>query len=97
MIDPVGDIYKCWVALSNSKYRLGNVSDVSKINEFLNARFLCASDYVFDKTCRECVFFPMCEGGCPLARLEANLKDDNDICFTQKRENLREMILSYIE
>lgn len=96
LIDPVGDMYKCWISMQNKKYKIGNVAINSSFNSIMNARYLCGSDYIFSSKCRECDVMPICEGGCPMVRyFNKYEKHGEDMCITFKRESLRLLELYY--
>lgn len=96
LIDPVGDLYKCWISMQNKKYKIGNVSTKASFDSVMNARYLCGSDYIFSKKCRECSVMPICEGGCPMVRyFNKYEKKGKDMCITFKKESLRLLELYY--
>lgn len=96
LIDPIGDLYKCWISMQNKNYRIGNVSTKSTFNSVMNSRYLCGSDYIFSSKCRECSVLPICEGGCPMVRyFNKYEKKKDDICITFKKESLRLLEIYY--
>ncbi len=96
LIDPIGDMYKCWISMQNKKYKIGNVSNGAAFDSVMNARYLCGSDYIFSSKCRECDVLPICEGGCPMVRyFNKYEKWGEDICITFKRQSLRLLELYY--
>lgn len=76
IIDPKGDLYKCWNDIGKKDYCIGNVSDGVKNNNLI-AKYVIGSDKYSDKTCIECKLFPICDGGCNKQRI------DNKECGTQ--------------
>lgn len=96
LIDPVGDMYKCWISMQNKKYKIGNVAKGAAFNSIMNSRYLCGSDYIFSSKCRKCDVMPICEGGCPMVRyFNKYEKRGEDMCITFKRESLRLLELFY--
>lgn len=96
LIDPIGDLYKCWISMQNKNYRIGNVSTKSTFNSVMNSRYLYGSDYIFSSKCRECSVLPICEGGCPMVRyFNKYEKKKDDICITFKKESLRLLEIYY--
>ncbi len=96
LIDPIGDIYKCWISMQNKKYCIGNVASNASFDAIKNSRYLCGSDYIFSQKCRECNVLPICEGGCPMVRyFNKYEKRGGDICITFKRESLRLLEMFY--
>lgn len=70
VIDPKGDIYKCWTDMGIKKYSIGNLYD-NKNN--IGTRFETLSTYLLydptvDNECNECKVLPVCMGGCPRRR-----------------------------
>lgn len=96
LIDPVGDMYKCWISMQNKKYKIGNVAANASFDSVMNSRYLCGSDYIFSEKCRKCDVLPICEGGCPMVRyFNKYEKKGDDICITFKKESLRLLELYY--
>lgn len=87
MIDPHGDLYKCWSDIGIIERRVsvldGNDADVN--STLLNDYMLY--DPTEDEKCKDCKYLPLCMGGCPHNRME-NLK----IC-AQYRYNLDEYLV----
>jgi len=88
VIDPNGNIYKCWNEIGQLEKRVGTVSD-----GILNySRYL--KWITFDPTeiseCKECKILPLCNGGCPYRILfpeEQNLeKRCSEYKWTLKNE-----------
>lgn len=76
VIDPYGNLYKCWTDIGNTSKSIGNILR----NKNLNATNKLTSDYFlwspFDHTeCLECNILPFCVGGCPKLGLR-NKKPD---------------------
>ena len=75
-IDETGRLFKCWEAAGIDGLVFGNAhdwnpadplytaSDPDKLTMYLNTALPTA-----DEECRECVWLPMCVGGCPHRRL----------------------------
>lgn len=70
VIDPRGNLYKCWTDIGIDKYVIGNIlgtkgekeSAVNSIHNFM------LYDPTADEECKECKFLPICMGGCPRKR-----------------------------
>lgn len=69
VIEPNGNMYKCWNEVGIDKYRIGNIGTCEDYEQFIRnpnenyAKFLTWSPFNFEK-CRECSFLPICTGGC---------------------------------
>lgn len=66
VIDPYGDIYKCQAFVGRQEFSIGNVSENSF--NYRQIEFMTANTW---KQCLDCVYLPMCGGGC---RFMAQLK-----------------------
>ncbi len=97
LIDPLGDIYKCWTDTGKKTESIGNVSDNSLINTTKLTRYLTGAD-VFDKEeCQNCFFLPVCGGGCPHLAIKKQFKNrEIDLCHIAKG-NLEEFLEIYYE
>jgi len=78
VVDPNGELFKCWHEIGLSEYSVGNISDINHCttknsNNYL--RYLKWSPLKFDK-CRECKVLPICVGGCPNVNLLNNAEPE---------------------
>jgi uncharacterized protein len=66
VVDPLGNLFKCWHHLGNENDYVGNITDLGNELEN-NPRFLkwMAFDPFAIIECRECETLPICSGGCP--------------------------------
>lgn len=72
VIDPYGDIHKCWNTVGNRKESAGNVATLSNPYEiFGNKNFLkwIEFDPFSFKDCRDCIFLSLCGFQCPYKRI----------------------------
>ena len=97
LIDPLGDIYKCWTDTGKKSERVGNISDSKLFNKKKLTRYLTGAD-VFDiEECQKCFFLPVCGGGCPHLSLKKTFENSNiDLCHIAKG-NLEEFLEIYYE
>ena len=75
-IDEEGNLYKCWECLDKKQLAFGNVKTWLPENPIGTAahpnlfiRYMNSIDQSHDEGCRNCVWLPLCAGGCPQARL----------------------------
>ncbi|MBR3317997.1 MAG: radical SAM protein [Atopobiaceae bacterium] len=75
-IDYCGNLQKCWEAVDKPWVSFGNAHDWDPAHPFETASdpdnltmYLNTACPVPDEECRECVWLPMCVGGCPHKRL----------------------------
>ena len=79
-IDHNGNLYKCWEDLSFKERSYGNIEqwDIRRpIETSNNSKILM--DYlnspgIFDSECYDCIWLPICAGGCPSKRFFCNMK-----------------------
>ena len=97
LIDPRGDIYKCWTDTGKKTEAVGNVSDQTSINTTKLTRYLTGAD-VFDKEeCQKCFFLPVCGGGCPHLSIKKMINNyPVDLCHIAKN-NLEDFLEIYYE
>lgn len=89
-IDEAGRLYKCWEDMDKPALSYGNVWTwdvkrpiVSAENADNLTMYLNTAGPVPDEECRDCIWLPVCRGGCPRARLNkkrscVRFKDDKD-------------------
>ncbi len=63
VVDEKGNFYKCWDEVGRTEYRCFNILDDETYNYFQIAKFV-ANDPFSDEKCANCVFLPICFGGC---------------------------------
>ncbi|MBR3315147.1 MAG: radical SAM protein [Atopobiaceae bacterium] len=75
-IDDRGNLQKCWEAVDKSAISFGTAHDWNPADPLATASkpdnltmYLNTASPVPDGECRECVWLPMCVGGCPYKRL----------------------------
>lgn len=75
-VDSMGNLQKCWEAVASPETSFGNAHDWDPASPFKTASapdklsmYLNTSTPVPDEECRECVWLPLCVGGCPHQRL----------------------------
>ena len=62
VIDPLGNLYKCWNDIGHERRTVGNVKDELIINKNLS-KWLNYNP-LRDEECEKCKIFPICFGGC---------------------------------
>ncbi len=67
VIGPSGEIYKCWVDVGKKERIVSNVFD-GKLSNYILPSYTVGSDMFSDKKCKNCVFMPICDGGCIVRR-----------------------------
>ena len=75
-IDDKGRLYKCWETLDDPAMSFGSAADWDPEKPLLSADapdmlsgFINSASPLDDEECRECIWLPHCQGGCPYQRL----------------------------
>lgn len=86
--DPEGYAYKCWEVIGNKEYAIGRLNDsgvLTEINELVLNRQLFGADPIDDPKCNQCNYLPICNGGCPIQRIQNKFENGhNEICTFYK-------------
>lgn len=64
VIGPEGEMYKCWNDFNNPERVIGNIKDKKLSNPSLIDRYSLETTIYGDTECKECMLFPVCDGGC---------------------------------
>lgn len=90
--DPEGYAYKCWEKIGDKKYAVGRLNldgiltdlNITELN-----RELYGADPLCNPVCTRCKYLPICNGGCPLDRLQNEFEGcNNELCaFSKGRIN----------
>ncbi|MGX4601777.1 SPASM domain-containing protein [Faecalimicrobium sp. JNUCC 81] len=82
LIDPLGDLYKCWNDVSHKEKSIGNIENNKNIN---NEHIKWVTyDPIVNKKCEECKMLPVCMGGCP-----HNVINGKNVKCDSRKYNLR--------
>lgn len=71
--DPQGYAYKCWEVIGNRRHafaRLNHQGLFEEYNEVIFNRHLYGADPLEDPQCSQCTYLPICNGGCPIQRIQ---------------------------
>lgn len=92
VIDPDGNMYKCWEDIGKQEKILLNLLDMSDLS---GIKGICGSfeytmyDPTSNQECRDCKCLPICMGGCPNKRMS-----NRDSC-TEKKYSLEKYLQEY--
>ncbi len=87
VIDPDGNLYKCWVDIGKKEKIIGNLDNTTTTNLDLVSRYIMHTDKFNDPKCLDCFLFPVCDGGCGLFRLDYQLNGvEYDACPINRNE-----------
>lgn len=82
VVDPSGDLYKCWDNIGNTDYVAGNIFEgIYPNNNYLK---WLAYNPLDDQECQCCSYLPICMGGCPHKRIKLDRKTCVPIKFCQE-------------
>lgn len=83
--DPEGYAYKCWEVIGNKEYAIGKLNAdgyLTNINPKTLNRQLYGADPIDDPVCSQCEYLPVCNGGCPIQRIENKFENGHNNCCT---------------
>ena len=83
MVDPCGNLYKCWDVFGVESEKVGTIGTGVKLNNTLLKWLLF--DNLGQEKCRNCILLPLCLGSCPrLCVVEDKFVNERDHCPPQK-------------
>jgi uncharacterized protein len=86
--DPDGYAYKCWEKIGDVKYAIGQINEegmLTNINPTVLNRQLYGADPLDTPKCTKCIYLPICNGGCPIQRIQNEFEEaNNDVCSLYK-------------
>lgn len=98
--DPDGYAYKCWEIIGNKKYAIGKLDEdgkLSNINQTIYNRHLYGADPLEDPICSKCKYLPVCNGGCPIQRIENVFEGGKNNCCTFYKGKLEEFLRIHLK
>ena len=87
VIDDRGDVYKCWDEVGRLEHRCFNILEPESTNYMVIAKYLVWDPFENEK-CKDCVYLPLCFGGCKFQRTNLN----KSVCGFNE-----EILKSYLE
>ena len=97
VVGPEGELYKCWDDVGLPERVVGSIYENSVWDMGQIAEDMVAASYFDDPECRECKFFPICDGGCPRVRVN-NLKRENPVMpCSYFKDNIETLLELYYE
>lgn len=98
--DPEGYAYKCWEVIGNKEYaigRLNNQGDLVDINQIVLNRQLYGADPIDDQSCSACRYLPVCNGGCPIQRIENAFESGKNCTCTFYKGYMEDILKIYLK
>lgn len=97
VIGPSGEIYKCWVDVGKKERVISNVFD-GKLFNYIYSSYTVGSDMFSDDRCKNCVFMPICDGGCIIRRYNSkHFHIPYDPCPIDENDFLSLLELNYFK
>jgi len=83
-IDPKGNLFKCYIPITNKQYSVGNVTDFDGVHR--DETFLKWDSWTAfsENGCKNCKLLGSCRGGCPLHFVSEPHKNLGSHCPTSK-------------
>lgn len=88
VIDPNGNLYKCWEDVDKIERSFGHIDSWNPYNPLITAtnpeilsNYMNSVGTSLDEECIKCIWLPLCRGGCPSKRLYSK-----KVCVSYKDE-----------
>ena len=97
--DPEGYLYKCWEHIGNPSFAIGKIDkngNITNFNSLIFNRQMFGSDQLEDPQCRKCQYLPLCNGGCPIQRIENEFHQGNNNQCIYYKDHMEEFIKEHI-
>ena len=97
--DPEGYAYKCWELIGNKEFAIGRLDadgHIADINTKMLNRQLYGADPFEDPACMECKYLPICNGGCPINRIENKFDGGHNNCCTLHKGYMAEFLREHL-
>lgn len=95
IIGPEGEIYKCWNDVSDENKIIGNINNSELKDASLFIKYTTQA-IPFCEECKQCMVFPLCDGGCSYHRYRNMFEGCNyELCSPYKnKEKLQQALFS---
>lgn len=97
--DPEGYGYKCWEVIGNKEYAIGKLNEegiLTNINERVLNRQLFGADTIDDPVCSACKYLPICNGGCPIQRIQNKFEDGHNCNCTAHKGYIADFLMIHL-
>lgn len=96
-ISPLGELYKCWELVGDIRHKCGDIDVNGEIRNLSNAFFDWMSiDPTKEEVCRNCVYLPVCGGGCKVISVNNSGSYNTPGCARVKGV-VEEACINYLE
>lgn len=97
VVGPDGELYKCWDDVGLEEKVVGHIDRFNDWNISLLAEGMTGCSYLDSEECRECYYFPICNGGCHRIRQKNLYTDKPHSPCSYFRDNLEELLELHYE
>ena len=97
VVGPDGELYKCWddVGLKDRVVGTLDVADNWDVAQIAEGMVGCS--YLDSEECKSCMYFPICDGGCPRVRQNNLRRDVKTSSCTYFKGNLEKLLEIWYE
>ena len=97
VVGPDGELYKCWDDVGLKDKVVGTLDLAGNWDMARIAEGMVACSYLDSAECRECMYFPICDGGCPRARQNNLHREEQRSTCTYFRDNMETLLELWYE
>lgn len=97
--DPKGYAYKCWELIGNKEYAIGRLDadgHIVDVNEKIWNRLSFGADPFENQACINCKYLPICNGGCPIHRIENKFGGGKNNCCSLYKGYMEEFLKEHL-
>lgn len=96
-VAPNCDVYKCWEHVGQTDHLMGRIDEQGNLNNLSYAFYDWMSiDPLKNEECKDCVYLPVCGGGCGVLSFNATGSYHAKGCFKVKG-TIEKQVLKYVE
>jgi uncharacterized protein len=96
LIDPQGNLYKCWNDIGINDRIIGNINSKGKSNYIQLSKYLFDADPFNDEVCKQCKHLFLCGGGCVSRRIKDLNNKKKNSCHIFK-DNIKALLELHYE
>lgn len=97
VVGPKGELYKCWDDVGIKEKEIGYIDRFDDWNMALLAEGMTGCSFLDSQECRDCYYFPMCNGGCHRIRQKNLYSENQHSPCSYFKDNLEELLELYYE
>lgn len=97
VVGPEGELYKCWDDVGIAEKIVGYIDRFDNWNMALIAEGMTGCSYLDSKECRDCFYFPICNGGCHRIRQKNIYEETSHSSCSYFKDNLEELLELHYE